>query len=238
MGKFFVIFKKELKSYFNSPIAYIFITVFIVLMNWLFFRTFFIIKQSSMRTFFSLLPWFLLFFAPALTMRLWAEEKKAGTLEFLMTMPISDFAVTFGKYLAAVLLLSLTIILTLTVPFSISKIGNLDFGQIIGQYLGAILLGASLISIGLFFSSLTENQIIAFIITIVLSFILIIIGEPFIVNLVPDYLSSILKYISLISHYDSIGRGIIDSKDIIYYFSVIFLFIFLNLKTIESRKWK
>lgn len=238
MKNIWVIFKKEFKTYFNSPIAYIFITVFLVLMNWLFFRGFFIMKQANMRAFFSLIPWVFLFFIPALTMRLWSEERKAGTLEFLMTMPVSDISVILGKFFAGFGLLVLTIILTITIPISIAKIGNIDTGQIIGQYLGAIFLGGSILSIGIFISSLTENQIIAFIITVIVSFILLIIGEPFVVNLAPDYLAEILKYLSLSAHFDSMGRGVIDSRDVIYYICIILFFIFLNLKSIESRKWK
>lgn len=237
MKSVWIIFKKEFKAYFNSPIAYIFITVFLVLLNWLYFRGFFIIRQADMRAFFGLLPWVYLFFIPALTMRLWAEEKREGTLELLMTMPIHDVSVILGKFLASFALLFLTILLTLSIPITLNQIGNIDKGQIIGQYIGALFLGGAMISIGLFISSLTHNQIISFIVTILISFILIIIGEPFIINLAPQSLVPLLRYISLSVHFDSLGRGVIDLRDVLYYISFIILFVYLNIKSIESRKW-
>ena len=238
MKDVWIIFKKEFRAYFSSPIAYIFITVFLVLMNWLFFRGFFIVKQASMRTFFNLIPWVFLFFIPALTMRLWSEEKKEGTLELIMTMPIHDLSIILGKFFASFALLFLTILFTLTIPVTLYFIGNIDTGQFIGQYIGTIFLGASFIAIGLYISSLTENQIIAFIVTVVISFVLVIIGSPFIVNFLPAFLIPIFKYISLSVHYESLGRGVIDSRDVLYFLSLIILFIYMNLKSIESRKWK
>lgn len=238
MKDVWIIFKKEFRAYFSSPIAYIFITVFLVLMNWLFFRGFFIVKQASMRTFFNLIPWVFLFFIPALTMRLWSEEKKEGTLELIMTMPIHDLSIILGKFFASFALLFLTILFTLTIPVTLYFIGNIDTGQFIGQYIGTIFLGASFIAIGLYISSLTENQIIAFIVTVVISFVFVIIGAPFVVNFLPDFLTPIFKYISLSVHYESLGRGVIDTRDVLYFLSLIILFIYMNLKSIESRKWK
>ncbi len=232
-----VIFKREFKSYFNSPIAYIFIIAFLVTANWLFFKPFFLINQASMRQFFLNLPWLFLFFVPAITMRMWSEEMKLGTLEMLMTQPVRDSEIVIGKFLGSFALLSTTIALTLTIPMTVSWLGNPDPGPIIGGYLGAILMGAAYIAIGLFVSSMTENQIVAFIIAITLIFGLLIIGEDFVLMALPIWIAPFCDYISLGTHFDSIGRGVIDTRDLVYYASVIGLFLWLNLRTLASRRW-
>ncbi len=232
------IFCKEFKSYFNAPIAYIFLTVFLVLVNWLFFRPFFIGNQATMRYMFSLLPWIFLFFVPAISMRLWAEEKKMGTMELLMTLPVKDHEVVMGKYLAALAFLSSAIILTLPLAFTVGGLGNPDGGVIVGGYIGAVFMGAAYLAIGLFASSLTENQIIAFIIGVVICFGFFIIGESFVLMALPSGIAPFFRYLGLGTHFESIGRGVIDSRDIIYYLSVIGFFLFLNVRSVESRKWK
>jgi len=229
---------KEFRSYFDSPVAYIYITFFLVLSSWLFLRGFFLIGQASMRGFFGILPWLLLFFVPAVTMRLWAEEKKLGTIELLMTLPIRDYEVVIGKFLASFLFLTLTLLLSVSIPLMIALVGDPDPGPIVGGYIGAVLLGASYLSIGLFVSSLTENQIIAFIIGVVATFALFIVGEEFVVYSAPQALVPVLKFIGMGAQFDSIGRGVVDSRDVIYYLSVIGFFLYLNVRAIESRSWK
>jgi len=231
------IFQKELRTYFNSTIAYIFIVVFLVISNWLFFRTFFLADRATMRDYFAMLPWLFLFFVPAITMRLWAEEKKLNTMELLMTMPVRDWEVVLGKFLASLLLLTITILLSLPIALTISTLGDMDPGPVLGGYLGAFLMGAAYLAIGLFISSLTENQIVAFIVSVTLTFALLIVGESIVVAVVPSWLAPVCEFLGLGSHFDSIGRGVIDSRDIIYYLSLIGFFLFLNVKGIESRKW-
>jgi len=230
--------RKEFRSYFDSPVAYIYITFFLMLSSWLFLRGFFLVGQASMRGFFGILPWLLLFFVPAATMRLWAEEKKLGTIELLMTLPVKDHEVVLGKFLASFFFLTVTLALTFSLPILISVLGDPDGGAIWGGYIGAVLLGASFLAIGLFVSSLTENQIVAFIIGITLIFAFFIVSEEFVLYNAPRPLVPILKFLGLGAHYDSIGRGVIDSRDVIYYLSVIGFFLFLNVRSIESRKWK
>ena len=232
------IFKKEFASYFNSPIAYIYITAFLVFSSWIFFRGFFLIGQANMRAFFSLLPWIFLFFIPAITMRLWAEEKKSGTMEILMTLPITDTEVVMGKFLAAFIFFAFSILLSFTIPLTLFYLGSPDMGPIIGGYLGGLLMGAAYLSIGLFVSSLTENQIVAFILGIFSCFVLFIIGEDIVLMSLPSSLASIFSFLGLGYHFKSIGRGIIDTRDILYYLSVIGIFLFLNIRSIESRKWR
>lgn len=232
------IFRKEFKAYFLSPIAYVFITVYLVVSNFLFFQGFFLINQADMRGYFSLLPWLFLFFVPAVTMRSWAEERKVKTLELLLTWPVNDLEVVVGKFLAGFCFVATSLLLSVTVPVTIALLGNPDGGSIVGGYLGAFLMGAAYLSIGLWVSSMTENQIVAFIVGVVVTFVLFIVGNPFVTMLAPPAVVPFLTYLGLGSHFESIGRGVIDSRDIIYYISVIGFFLFLNVRSIESRKWE
>jgi ABC-2 type transport system permease protein len=233
-----IIFRRELKSYFNSPVAYIVILAFLGVTHWLFFRTFFLANQSTLRPFFSLLPWIFLFLGPAITMRAWAEEKKLGTIEVLMTFPVREREAVLGKFLAAFLFLAIGLGLTISLPLTVMFIGYPDPGPICGGYLGACLLGGTYLAIGLFASSLTENQIVAFILAIVLGFALLVIGEDFVLFSLPSALVPACAWLGLGTHFESIGRGVIDSRDIIYYLSIIGFFLFLNQLALESRKWR
>jgi ABC-2 type transport system permease protein len=232
------IFKKEFKTYFLSPIAYIFITVYLITTTFLFFQGFFLINQADMRGYFDLLPWVFLFFVPAITMRSWAEEKKVKTLELLLTWPVSDVEVVMGKFLASFALLAIVVLLSISIPVTITIIGHPDGGQIVGQYLGALLMGAAYLAIGLWVSSMTENQIVAFIVGVVVTFVLFIISTPFITMVLPSFAAPLFAYVGLGSHFESISRGVIDSRDIVYYLSVIGFFLFLNVCSLGSRKWE
>ena len=229
--------KKEFRSYFQSPIAYIFITVFLVLTQWLFFRGFFLINQTTLRDYFSLVPVVFLIFVPAVTMRLWAEEKKLGTLELLLTFPVQDWEVVVGKYVAAFCFVAITVLLTLPLAFTVGGLGHPDAGAMTGGYLGCLLLGASYLAIGLWISGLTSNQIVAFILTAVACFILYILGDPIVLGSIPHFLVPFFANLSMGYHFDSIGRGVIDSRDVLYYLSIIGFFLFLNVRTVESRRW-
>jgi ABC-2 type transport system permease protein len=197
MDKTWAIGKKEFRSYFSSPIAYIFITSFLAFSGWLFLRTFFLENTASMRNFFGLLPWLLLIFVPAVTMRLWAEERKLGTLELLLTLPVKDYQLVIGKFLASFAFLSLTLVLSFSLALIVAGMGDPDPGPIIGGYLGALLLGGAYLSVGLFVSSLTENQIVAFIIGVLLCFALLVIGEQFVLFAVPRVLVPLFQYLGL-----------------------------------------
>lgn len=237
---------KEFRSYFQSTIAYIFITLFLVLTQWLFFQGFFVIGQATMRDFFALIPIVFLLFVPAATMRLWAEEKKLGTVELLLTLPVTDWQAVLGKFLAAWAFLAVTVLLTLPLTLTVVSLGNPDNGALIGGYLGSLLLGGAYIAIGLWASSLTQNQIVAFIVTVVICFVLYIIGDPIVLGSIRDIIGhgdradavvAFFAGLSLSAHFESIGRGVVDSRDILYYLSVIAFFLFLNVRSIESRKW-
>ncbi|MFP4162944.1 MAG: ABC transporter permease subunit [Chitinispirillaceae bacterium] len=232
------IFRKEFTSYFISPIAYVFITVYLVATNFMFFQGFFLLNQAEMRNYFNILPWVFLFFIPAITMRSWAEEKKAKTMELLLTWPLSDAQVVLGKFLASLAFLSIVILLSITVPITIFLIGSPDPGPILGGYIGAILMGAAYLAIGLWVSSHTENQIVAFITGLVVIFVLMMIGHPMVTTFLPTSLVPLFSYLGLTTHFDSIGRGVIDSRDIIYYLSIIGFFLFLNTQSLGSRKFE
>ena len=238
MNHITAITKKELKDYFNSPLAYIFISIFLVVAAWLFFRTFFLAQQATMRSYFTLIPWLFLFLIPSLTMRLWAEEKKLKTTEILFTWPIEDYEAVLGKFLACAIFLGITLLLSVTIPITISFIGELDWGIVIASYIGAWLLGLSFLAIGLFISSLTDNQIIAFIISIACCFVIFIIGEDLVTYFIPGFLLNIFQYLGLGYHFNSISRGVLDSRDLLYYLALIFFFLYLNTRQIESRKWQ
>jgi len=234
------IFKREFWAYFNMPIAYIFITFFLVILNTMFMIRFFLINEASMRGYFGMLPMFFLFFVPAVTMRLWSEERKVGTYEILFTLPMKTWHVVLGKFLASYAFLIITIALTCTIPITIAALSKPDWGPIIGAYIGAVLLGGVYLAVGAFASSITENQIVAFIIGVSLSFILLIIGFPSItmfISSVSPGLSSFFSYIGVTTHFENISKGILDSKDIIYYFSMIFFFLLLNNYQLESKKY-
>ena len=233
-----IIAEKEFRSYFSSTIAYIFLVVFLVLNAVLFFelQKFFVINQATLRDFFGLAPILLLFFIPAISMKMWAEERKMGTLETLMTLPVRDWEVVVGKFLAAFFFYLVALALTFPLPVIVDALGSPDGGAIFCGYLGLLFIGASYLAIGLWVSSMTENQIVAFIGSFVICLLFFIVGVDLILTSVPRWLIPFFKGLSLGSHFSSIERGVIDSRDLIYYLSMIGFFLFLNVRSVESRR--
>ena len=215
---------KEFKDYFTSPIAYIVISIFLIVTGWFFFSTFFIYDRTSMRDFFLLLPTIFSFIIPAITMRLLSEEINVGSYEILLTMPVSSTDIAIGKFLGATFFVVAMLIPTMLYPVSISLLGDLDLGPVAGGYIGTILLGSTYCAIGLFASSLTRNQIVAFIIGAAICFALTIMDR--LLFFIPGAFASIVEYIGANSHFANISKGIIDTRDIIYFASVIFVSIF------------
>lgn len=238
MNPIISIAKKEYREFFYSPIAYVFTTVFLFLTFWIFFANFFPLGQATLRFFFSWVPILFLIFLPSITMSKWAEEKKLGTLETLLTLPLTDLSIVLGKFLSCVFVLLTILLLTLPVCLTVSFLGDLDPGPVIGGYLGLIFLGSACIGVGLYFSSLTENQIIAYVISTVVLFLFYLLGEQVIINYLPSFLKPLLSYVSLSTHFQSITRGVIDTRDVLYYLSVTGFFLYLNLIQLESRKWR
>lgn len=232
------IFSKELKSYFNSPIAYIVMIVFMAISGFLFSMSFFQVNIASMREFFgSFFIQLVLFvvFIPAITMRSFSEEKKQGTLELLLTKPVTDIELILGKYLSALTLIVITLSPTVLYFIVIKMIGPIPFWPFLTSLLGYILMSAFFIGIGIFVSSLTENQIIAFIVSVLICLFFFLLGKLLIVF--PVSVVSVFEYVTTDYHLNNISRGVIDSRVLIYYFSMIFFTLFLTKVSLESRKW-
>lgn len=224
---------KEFKDYFISPIAYIVIALFLIVTGWFFFSTFFIYGRADLRDYFNLLPMTFSFFIPAITMRLFAEEKNVGSYETLLTMPVSFTDIALGKFLAATAFAAAMLLPTLSYPLFISAIGELDPGPVIGGYLGAVLLAGAYCSMGLFASSLTRNQIIAFIIGCALCFTLAILDRM--LFFMPDALVPVVQYLGASGHFANISKGVIDSRDLLYFLSVVFVFIFSTYISMKEK---
>lgn len=228
------IFKREFGSYFVSPIAYIVISIFLLVTGWFFFSTFFLNNQASMRHFFNLLPYIFSFVVPAITMRLFSEELNVGTYEILLTMPVTFAEVIIGKFMAAVLLIGAMLAPTLSYPFFISMLGDMDWGPVMGGYIGAVLLGAAYSAIGILASSLTRNQIIAFIIGIALCFTMTILDQ--LLFFLPGAIVSFFQYMSADYHFQNISKGVIDSRDIIYFFSIGFAGLYGTRLAMQEKR--
>jgi ABC-2 type transport system permease protein len=235
MDSIFTIYKKELRSYFNSPVAYIVIVVFLIITGWFFTSNLFVGGVVTMRGVLDIIPFILIFFIPAISMRTFAEEKKTGTIELLLTKPITDFEIIIAKFLSTLTFAVLALAPTLIYVISLSFLGSLDYGSIISAYIGLILMCGVYISIGIFASSLTENQVIAFIVCFLIVFALFMLNKVLIY--MPGSIVTILEYIGTDYHFSSISRGVIDTRDIIYYLSGILIMMFLTKASLESRKW-
>jgi ABC-2 type transport system permease protein len=229
------IFKKEFKSYFISPIAYIVISVFLVIIGWLFFSTFFLEKQANLSRFFSLLPVTFAFVIPAVTMRLFSEEINVGSYELLLTLPVTFRDIILGKFLAAAAFVAIMLSPTLIYAVTTSFLGELDWGPVIGGYFGALLLGAAFSSIGLLASSVTRNQVIAFIIAMAVCFTLTLLMD-FVLFFLPSWLVGVLQYLSANFHFQNIAKGVLDSRDILYFLAVVFVALFTTNLIMQEKK--
>jgi len=237
MKSVWTIAKRELRSFFDSLIAYIMIIVFLGLsgfFTWLFGSDVFLVGQATLQPFFSVAYWTLFFFIPALTMKMIAEEKRSGTLELLLTKPVSDWQVLLGKFTASLLLIIIALALTLPYYITVWAIGPVDHGAVWCGYLGMILMSMAYIGIGLFASSITNNQIVAFLTSLFISVFFLIIFNV----LASSFTGSIAQFFSFLSistHYESISRGVVDSKDIIYFLSIAFLGLTLAESVLSKR---
>jgi len=229
------IFQKELRSFFNSPVAYIVIVVYLVILGWFFTSNLFINNLATLRTVFEMTPFLLLFFAPAMTMRLISEEKKAGTLELLITKPIQESEIIVGKFLAAWTLYFFTLLPTLCYTISVGLLGSLDIGSVLGGYLGLLLVGGVFIAISVFGSSVTENQVVAFIVSLFIVFVLFMLDK--VLFYLPSAVANVLEYVSIDYHFSNIARGVIDSRDLIYYASAVGFSLYLATAVLQKRRW-
>ncbi len=230
------IFRRELRAYFDSPTAYVVITVFLLVTGWFFTTNFFAVGQADLRVAFGIIPFIFIFITPAITMRLISEERKSGTMELLVTMPIHDLSIIIGKYLAAVALLAAMVLPTLVYVITVASLGDMDPGPVVGGYLGLILMGAAYLAIGTFGSSLTDSQVVAFILSWIMVFVFFLLDK--VLFLVPNWLVGTVEYLSIEHHFQNIQRGVIDTRDIVYYLSLIALALFLSARSLAARRWR
>lgn len=226
--------KRELYSLFGSPIAYIVIALFLLISGILFFPTFFIFDQAEMRGFFQLMPILFCFFIPAISMRSFAEERSSGTFEALVSLPISSARIVLAKFWASILFLVIMLLPSLLYLFFISLLGSPDPGPVVGGYIGVLLLGGAYIALGLFASSMTENQIVAFIITAAAALLFTFLDQMLI--FVPAGLVDGLEYLGVQYHFKTIARGVIDSRSIVYLVSLTSFFLLLTTRSVEERR--
>ena len=249
------IFKKEMRLYFTSPVAYVVLTIFLVIAGWFFYNIFAFftlasmqsamnpamaremnVTDSVMRPLVSNISVILLLLMPLVTMRLFSEERRSGTIELLLTYPVRDGAVLVGKYLAALALYALMLALTLLYPGIVVYFARLEWGPLVTGYAGLLLMGGTFIAVGIFASSLSENQIVASITTFGILLILWVIGWS--ADYVGGVWGKVLQHLSLIEHNDNFAKGVLDTKDVIYYLNFIALALFLTLRSLEARRWK
>jgi ABC-2 type transport system permease protein len=253
--KIWPVFKKEMRLYFTSPVAWVVMTIFLFIAGYFFYSIFAFYTLASMqsamnpqmgrelsvtdsvlRPLFSNMSVILLLLMPLITMRLFAEERRSGTIELLLTYPVRDGAVLIAKYVAALTLYALMLALTLLYPGIVLYFTRVEWGPLLTGYLGLLLMGATFLAVGIFASSLTENQIVASITTFGVLLFLWVVGWS--AEYVGGAWGRVLSHLSLLDHFDTFARGVLDTKDVIYYVNVTIVALFLTLRSLEARRWK
>ncbi len=242
MNRILIIFRRELKSYFNTPIAYIFIAAMLALQSFFFFvhSPFFAIEQAEMRGFFGFMPIALLFFAPAVTMRLWSEELRVGTAEILMTLPYRVHELVIGKFLAAYSVLLLALLLSVGIPATIGWFGDPDWGPVIGGYVGSALMGGMFIALGALISSLTENQVVSLLVGMITCAVLVLglgpVASAYVSTSYPD-LGRFMESVGIVSHFDAVEQGVLALSDLSYFVGGMIFFLVLNVVFVQGRRY-
>jgi ABC-2 type transport system permease protein len=239
-----IILRRELASYFATPLAYVVIVIFLLLSNvfafWL--GGLYERGQADLAPFFSFLPWLYLFLIPAVSMRLWAEERRNGSIELLLTQPITLWQAVLGKFLAAWLFVGIALVLTLPIWMTVNYLGNPDNGAIFAAYLGSFFIAGGFLAIGSFTSSITKNQLIAFLIAVVMCFALLMAGYPMVTDLfqrwAPQWLVDGVTSLSFLAHFENITKGVLDLRDVLYYALVTTFFLLASTVMLEARKSK
>ena len=236
-----IIYLKELKSYYNTAIGYIFSAFFLLLISFLFFfglgeNSFWDLKVASMDQYFIWAPVLFIIFIPAITMRLWSEEERSGTMEILMTLPFNDYEIVLGKFLSAWTFLKITLGGTLLAPVTIYILGDLDWGTVFAGYLGTLFMGGAYISIGMVISSLTKDQISAFVITLLASLLAFLGGYQPVLGFFDKHTAALLSFLSLSRHFESFRMGVVDPRDIIYFLSFSALMLYFNVLILRGKR--
>lgn len=238
----FAVLKREFAGYFQSPVAYVFLIIFLLLLGFFTFHVsrFFEMGQADLRSFFQWHPWVFMFLIPAVAMRLWAEERHLGTIELVLTLPVTVTEVLLGKYMAAWLFIGIALALTFPMVLTVLYLGSPDMGAVLCSYVGSFLLAGAFLSVGIMTSSLTRSQVISFILAVVICLFFILAGYPPITDLLsgwaPIWLVNLVSELSFLTHFASIERGVLDIRDLMYYLSVIFFMLFTSFVVIQSRK--
>ena len=227
------LYRKELKAYFNAPIAYIVMFAFLLMAGWFFASDLFLVGQAGLRTFFEVSRLILIFFVPAITMRLVAEEASSGSLELLVTYPITDLEIVIAKWLSAMSLLAVTLGFTLVYLLTVLALGRPDAGAVLGGYLGLLLLGGAASAIGLFASTLSRNQVVAFVLAFSVLFVLFLLRGLLV--FLPPGPAAVLEYISFSYHLDNLARGVLDSRNILYFVSLTIMGLALAAERLADR---
>lgn len=236
------IFKRELAGYFGTPIAYVFLVIFLLLSGIFTFYMgqFFERGQADLVSFFSFHPWLYLFLVPALSMRLWAEERRTGTVELLLTLPVAPWQAVLGKFLASWLFIAVALLLTTPLWITVNVLGDPDNGVIVAGYTGSLLMAGAYLSVGACVSALTRNQVIAFVLSMTLCFLLVLSGFPLVLDLfsawAPGLLVDAVASLSFLTHFNAVTRGVIDLQDLVYFLSMIVFFLFVNTVLVDLKK--
>ena len=242
MKLIWAIARREFAGYFITPIAYVFIAMFVFMSGIFAFYlgAFFDREQADLQPFFQFHPWLYLFFIPALTMRLWAEERRSGTLELLLTLPVALYQIVLGKFLAAWAFCAIALALTFPMWITVNYLGSPDNGVILASYLGSLLMAGAFLSIGTCISALTRNQVIAFVLSAVVSLLFVLSGFPLVLDLfrgwAPDIVLEAISSFSFLTHFEAISKGVIDLRDLIYFVSLIAFWLFANGLFVEHEK--
>ena len=232
-----IVYLRELVGFFNSPMAYIFLVIFAIVNGYFFTNRFFLFGQSDLRSLFDIIPLVFLFFIPAISMGLIARENDIGTMETMSTIPLTNSEFVIGKFVAALCLILLGLLATSIHFITLVFVGtNIDYGAIFSGYLGLALMGATFAAIGTYASSITQNQVVAFIIGLFMVLIIFMLDKTLI--FAPSSIAGLLQFLAIEYHLSNMSRGVIDSRNLIYFFSMIGFFLFLTIKTLEVRRWK
>jgi ABC-2 type transport system permease protein len=241
MGGVLTVFRRELAAYFATPVAYVFIVIFLVLAGVLTFAVggFFARGQADLQPFFSFVPWLFLFLVPALTMRLWAEERRLGTIELLLTLPLAQWQAVVGKYLAAWAFCGIALALTFPMVITVNMLGRPDNGVILTGYLGSLLVAGAFLAVGAAISAMTKNQVIAFVLSVAACFFLVGAGSPIVTDFLSQrmpILAEVARSLSVTDRLAGFSRGVIAARDIVFFASFIGFFLFANTVAVDQRK--
>jgi ABC-2 type transport system permease protein len=237
-----IVFRRELASYFATPVAYVFIVIFLLLAGWFTFYLggFFERGQADLVPFFSFHPWLYLFLIPAVSMRLWAEERKTGSIELLLTLPITMLQAVIAKFLAAWAFVAIALVLTFPLWITVNYLGDPDNGAIFAGYIGSLLMAGAFLAIGSCISASTRNQVVAFILTVVVCLVLLLAGLPMVLNVIgavlPQFVVDAVGSLSFLTHFQAIGKGVIDLRDLLYFGLMIGFWLYANAVVIDLKK--